>query len=223
MSNTVTSKHVIVIPMFRLGYSTLFDPRIETKDGKTKTTWDCIAMFDPNEIGLDMTIAGPDGGVYTGGLVALAYEALQLKEGNSAKFKDPPPPAVPKYRSPFRVGYEFKTPRPEYEGKIMSTLKSINKKPGIVFSDGKTTIENAQDLYPGCYCDAAVNAYCYNYQGSIGVTFGLRSIRKLKDGEPLVVTSNPEADFAAAPAKERYGIDNSSMFEAGKKNMIMNI
>lgn len=43
----------------------------------------------------------------------------------------------------------------------------------------------ADELYSGCYVDAMITAFAYDYEGRKGVSFGLRGIRKLANGDRL--------------------------------------
>lgn len=46
-------------------------------------------------------------------------------------------------------------------------------------------ILSAADIYAGCFARAFVACFAYDAAGNKGVSFGLRSIQKVADGEPL--------------------------------------
>ena len=61
-------------------------------------------------------------------------------------------------------------------------------------------IINKTDLYSGCYARVGINPYAYNYQGKKGISFGLNTIQKLRDGEPLGGERAKASDDFGAPA-----------------------
>lgn len=83
---------------------------------------------------------------------------------------------------------------PEYAGHWYLTA-SNTRKPGLIDRD-RDPITEESDLYSGCYARVSLNAYAYNYQGTKGVTFSLRNVQKLADGEAFGgVNTAPEDDF----------------------------
>jgi hypothetical protein len=83
---------------------------------------------------------------------------------------------------------------PEYAGHWYLTV-SNSRKPGLIDRD-RDPITEPSELYSGCYARVSMNAYAYNYEGTKGVTFSLRNVQKLADGEPLGgVNVAPEDDF----------------------------
>lgn len=71
---------------------------------------------------------------------------------------------------------------------------SSRNRPGVV-DRRKEPITDSTEVYSGCYARVSLNAFPYNYQGKIGVTFGLNHVQKLRDGEPLGGRSRAEDDF----------------------------
>jgi len=85
-------------------------------------------------------------------------------------------------------------------------------RPGIVQAwagaDGKPELVTVpSDIYSGCYMRACVNAYYWEYAGKVGVSFGLQSAQKLRDGEVISGgSSDPQEDFdAVAPPSASAG------------------
>jgi hypothetical protein len=75
-----------------------------------------------------------------------------------------------------------------------------NRRPGLVSKyagpDGKpTTIDNPDELYPGCVVRASLNAFAYDKAGSKGVSFGLNALQKLDEGERLDGRLRAEDEF----------------------------
>ena len=84
-------------------------------------------------------------------------------------------------RSPFRDGSEK-----EFDGYGPGTsyiTASSHSKPPALREDREEATK--EDLYPGCYVVAFVSPYAYDKKGNRGVAFGLDSIMKVADGEPL--------------------------------------
>ena len=78
---------------------------------------------------------------------------------------------------------------------------SSGTKPGVVDRNLDPIMDSAE-LYSGCYARVSLNCYPYNYEGKIGITFGLNHIQKLQDGESLSGRTKAEDDFDALPDDE---------------------
>lgn len=87
---------------------------------------------------------------------------------------------------------------PEYEGHwYMSVSAGERYKPGIVDRQMNPIID-AGELYSGCYGRVSLVPFAYNTQGNKGISFGLRNVQKLREGEPLGgVAGRAEDDFDA--------------------------
>ena len=57
-------------------------------------------------------------------------------------------------------------------------------------------ITDQDEFYSGCYGYASVSFYCYDNGVSKGVTCGLNSVLKSRDGERLGGGGNVESDYA---------------------------
>lgn len=101
-------------------------------------------------------------------------------------------------RLPFRDGAEK-----DYEGYADTTFCTASSKmrPGLVARD-MTPIISPEEFYGGCYARATIAAFAYDKAGNKGVSWGLRNIQKIKDGEPFSGRSKPEADFEPIPEPE---------------------
>lgn len=66
--------------------------------------------------------------------------------------------------------------------------------PPVLDVDG-TEMLTPSDLYSGCYARVSMEAFAYNSNGNKGVTFGLRAVKKVADGEPLGPVDNAADDF----------------------------
>lgn len=73
-------------------------------------------------------------------------------------------------------------------GKDVPKVVDLNLNPILIESD----------VYSGCYARVSVNFFAYSSLGKNGIGAGLRCVQKLRDGEPLGNTANPENDFGAA-------------------------
>lgn len=131
------------------------------------------------------------------------------------------------FNYPFRMGGEPGVPwlaKPEHLGKIIITMSSKPKfsetDPNVI-EYGAVGCCNAhgvsyepkeapQVIYSGCYCLATVTAFAYNKKTK-GVSFGLQSVRKIRDGEPLASGFNAEDDYADVKG-EAPDTDNSAEF-----------
>lgn len=98
-------------------------------------------------------------------------------------------------RLPFRDGSE--KDYDGYEGVTFCTASS-KMRPGLV-DQSRQAIISPEEFYGGCYARATIAAFAYDKAGNKGVSWGLRNIQKIRDGEPFSGRSKPEADFDAIP------------------------
>lgn len=98
-------------------------------------------------------------------------------------------------RLPFRDGSEK-----EYEGyeNVTFVTASTKQRPGLVDQNVQPII-NPEEFYGGCWARATVAAFAYDKAGNKGVSFGLRNVQKMRDGEAFSGRSKPESDFDAIP------------------------
>lgn len=167
---------------FRLSYPALLKPKFNKLSKKDE--YSCVAVF-PKDANLQ-------------NLKQLALEAIHKQWGTDNK-------TWPKnLRTPFRDQAEReyeqdgKMVMPEgYEkGAFFINLKSqINNKPGVVNQKTEDIIDET-DIYAGCWCRATVNAFTYDHAANKGVSFGLRNIQKLRDGDPLGGRTKAQDDFS---------------------------
>jgi hypothetical protein len=85
------------------------------------------------------------------------------------------------------------TDDPDQEGHWLLNVSAVNK-PGIVDRNLQPILDSTE-IYSGMYARVSVNAFPYNYQGKIGVTFGLNHVQKLADGDFMGGRSRAEDDF----------------------------
>jgi hypothetical protein len=84
---------------------------------------------------------------------------------------------------------------PEYEGHMFIAISSSEAYPPGIVDENLDPILDKSEVYSGCYARVSMDAYGYNNE-SKGVTFGLRNVKKVADGEFLGGgRSNPEDDF----------------------------
>lgn len=82
---------------------------------------------------------------------------------------------------------------PENEGHYVMGV-SANRKPGVV-DPQLDPITDEGDIYSGCYAQVSVDAFPYNAKGNKGVSFGLRNVMKVADGQAFGGVSRAEDDF----------------------------
>lgn len=85
------------------------------------------------------------------------------------------------------------TDNPENAGHWLLNVSGTTR-PGIVDKDLQQIIDPSE-IYSGMYARVSINSYPYNFNGKIGVTFGLNNVQKLEDGEFLGGRSSAADDF----------------------------
>lgn len=194
----------VLTPEFRLSFPHLITPREKDSGGKS---------FEATGIFLNPNAMTPQDQAKWVAMLELAKRAKLKKFPKSATTP------IPQFHQPFRYGtpeeYDL-TKYPEYAGMVIAPMRSNNRPVGVCklpFVNGKPTpVSDPMELYAGCYCIARVTAYAYDSHGKKGVTFGLQSIMKVREGEPLITLSNPDEDFKDVDPAD-FGVDNAAMFE----------
>ena len=87
---------------------------------------------------------------------------------------------------------------PEYEGNMYMDVSANIGYPPVVVDRQVRPILDPSEVYSGCYARVSMVAFVYNTAGKKGVSFCLRNVQKLEDGEALAGgRSDPEEDFDA--------------------------
>lgn len=77
------------------------------------------------------------------------------------------------------------TPKEGYAGHwVLKATSTAESKP-VVCDRERMPIENPSEVYPGCYVQAALFAYAWEYMGKQGIGFILDGVRKVKEGKSL--------------------------------------
>jgi len=108
---------------------------------------------------------------------------------------------------------------PECEGMIVVRASS-KFKPKVCDRDPNVEITSPEDIYPGCYCRASLQANAYEAKddkGRVvkkGVSFRLVGVQKWEEGEPFI--NRPEAtdlfDSLDDGSGDASNYDNDDMF-----------
>lgn len=195
----------VLTPEFQASYPALFEAK--KMEGATKAYFSVQAIFQTKE-----TAKSKEEGrsvVDIEPMKALARGVMAEKYGADRtkwpKFGDGANGTV---KLPFRSGEEAgKKDKKGYGAGI--TFVEFKKpgdqvRPGIVGSkagpDGKPELITVpSDVYGGCYMRAKINPYFWEVGGKMGISFGIQSLQKLRDGEPFGGASDAQADFDAIP------------------------
>ena len=105
---------------------------------------------------------------------------------------------------------------PWYEGKCIIPLRSRRIKPDIAHIVGNkaVTLDDWSRVYSGCWAIPTCTAYAYDYKGKKGVSFGLATLCKTRDDEPLGAHHDAERDFDDLDVSKF--VDNSKLFGKSK-------
>lgn len=169
-----TKKPQITTPEFRVSFPNVFTPRAAAEGQEPKYS---IQMLFPKT-----TDIGP---------LRQAVAAVLVEKFGADKTKWPK-----NLKLPFRDGAEK-----DYEGYgpgVVFISATSKMKPGLVDQNVQPILD-PNEFYAGCYARATVSAYYYDRAGNKGVSFGLRNIQKLRDGEAIAGKNKPENDFDAIP------------------------
>lgn len=159
-----------ITPEFRVSFPAIFEPK--AFQGQ-KPKFSLVMLFDkkidlskPSQVGKDGKPIG----------VSMKHAAF-----NAAVEEWGPKDKWPKnLKLPFRDGEE-KPDLQGYENTIFVSATSMIQ-PGLV-NQALQKIISPSEFYAGCYARAEVFAFTYDVSGNRGVSFGLRNIQKIRDGE----------------------------------------
>lgn len=96
-------------------------------------------------------------------------------------------------KTPLRDGDVERSGQEEYAGHYFLNARSI-RQPGIFDKDGHEILDSTE-IYSGCYGRVSLDFYAYNKAGNKGITVGINSVMKLKDGEPFGGPRRSADDF----------------------------
>jgi hypothetical protein len=188
----------MVTGIFRVSYAHVFKP--EDRDEGEKKVWSVTGIFDPKD-------------------PLLAEMREMAKKCGLAKW-----PKKKGWILPFRNGVEKDddNPRgydleknPEYKGKVIVKLSSYGRPIKLVYNKVDETgqriaIEDEAHFYSGCYARAYVTCFAFDNPKKQGVSFGVSSIVKIRDGEPLINMADPTKEFESIKPED-YDADNSDL------------
>jgi hypothetical protein len=176
-NNDKSSKNTqIMTPKFRVSFPSVFQPK-ESMNAGGEPKYGIVMLFDTKDPAVAKGLEQ---------MKAAARAAATEKWGaDTSKW--------PKgLRLPFRKGEEK-----DYDGYgpgIIFVNASSKMKPGLVDQNVQPIIDPSE-FYGGCYARATVNAFAYDTSGNRGISFGLRNIQKVADGDSFSGKSAPEKDF----------------------------
>lgn len=155
-------------PKFRVSFPQLFEPKgFEGQDPK----YSVVMLFDKKT---DLTP-----------LKEAAFNAAKEKFGEKSKW--------PKsFKMPFRDGDE-KADSKGYAGTIFVTATS-KKRPGVVNQKLEDVLDK-EEIYAGCYARAVLIAFAYDVSGNKGVSFSLKHVQKVGDGEKFSGGKSAREEF----------------------------
>lgn len=171
------------------------DPALKVVTGECRLSYvhlfEAFTSFENQEPKFSTVLLIPKTDKVTLAAIEAAQKAARLI-GKDTKWKGKLPPNL---KNTLHDGDEEADleANPEYAGHMFMTVANKTK-PGIV-DRRKNKIEDATEVYSGCYARVSMNAYPYAAAGNNGVSFGLNNVQKLRDGEPLAGGSSADADF----------------------------
>jgi hypothetical protein len=196
-------------PVFRASYPNLFTPRAAQAGAELKYSLTMIfpkVMTDPTEKALmdALKAAVAKAAVDKWGPDKAKWPTKKLDLGNG-EFR-----VVSAINSPWHDGVE--KDQPGYGADVVYAAASAKAayKPGLVNAQNQDIIQ-PNEFYAGCYARAIVTVFAYSNQ-RLGVSFGLRAVQKVRDGEPMGGSVNAADVFDAiqAPAGAPAGAAGSA-------------
>ncbi len=113
-------------------------------------------------------------------------------------------PAVPSFKNPLRDG-DLERPEDEVYAGCYFINANSNRMPVVAAANGRPVQPldlTEEHMYSGCYGNASVNFFPFNYEGTIGVGCGLNGVQKVRDGERLAGIPDPNSMFSAVESED---------------------
>ena len=173
----------IITPAFRVAYSNVWEPRTNETTGQK--SYSVCMIFSKST---DLT---------------------EMKDACRAFLRDKFGKDIPKgVKIPFRDGDKERDTkkRPEFKNSIFVNAKT-KFRPDII-DRHKEPIVDEDDFYSGCYARASVNVYWFENKGNKGLSFGLRNLQKLRDGEKLSAGRDATQDFEEVDSMSSVGLED---------------
>ena len=176
----------ITTPVFRVSFPAVFEPTHMDKNAAEKDKRYKITMIFDKKTDIS----------------SLKKIALDAAVGKWGADKTKWPKGMNKT---FRDGAEKDTDG--FGDGVIFCSATSKMRPGLVDGDTQPIIDQSE-FYGGCYARATVTAFAYVF-GKQGVTFGLRNIQKVKDGELFSSRTKAEEDFDSIKAPANDGADSA--------------
>ncbi len=171
----------LLTPVGRVSFPHLFEP---TLNDQGKKSWSLVLVFDKAAQATD------------------EYKAMvaAVETAASEKFGQKIPSGVKRKSLEPKSGYPFTATaaKEQYfgwaeDGSVMVTLSS--RYAPLALDRDKTELLDPEAIYAGCYARASYSCYSYSASGNEGVSFGLRAVQKVKDGEAIGGSRASANDF----------------------------
>ncbi len=193
------------VPPFRVSFPQVFQPKAVVAGQEAKYS---ISMLFPKTVTAEYcALFGVSLDEWTRQMNALKAAVTQV-----AIAKWGPREKWPKgICSPWHAGTE--KDYDGYDDKVFYASASSKIKPGLVDSKMNPIIE-PNEFGGGDYARATVTVFAYDNMKK-GVSFGLRNIQKLRDGERFGGASKPEDDFGAIDTPQETATAGAGASELG--------
>lgn len=171
---------------------------------KCRLAW--TALFTPS------AMKGGDGGDAKYQVTLLIPKTANidvLKEAAAAAAKEKFGDKGKGIRSPFRKSEEKEQLADIAEDFPYYITARSKDRPGVVGPNGKR-VDDPEQVYPGRWAKASIQAFAYDAKGNKGVSFGLQNVQLLDNDEPLAIGGSRVAAEAEFEAVEGAGDDGKS-------------
>jgi len=106
-----------------------------------------------------------------------------IDEAGKAAFKNRP------FNLPIHDGNKRAEKFPEFKDQYYINASNYKYVSAI---NGRKEIIDPEEIYSGCYVNATLAFYTYDYRGNTGVGVSLNMVQKVRDGERLDEGTNPD-------------------------------
>ncbi len=186
MTDKIANPKLVKSPLCRISYPWVFKKQ-QFKDGKEQYN---LVMLIPKTEGVSRANKDPKMKPMYTALKAAAVEKWAGQDLAKMKLKFP-------VKDGDKETDKSGDPKPECTG-MWVVAASSDHRPGIVEADGQTYIEeDSNHFYAGVWAFVSLNGYAWDYKdfAKRGVSFGLRNVQKVKDGERLGGITAAHDDF----------------------------
>lgn len=182
MADTTPNPMKVVTPEVRLAFVHLLEPFSNDPDKDPK--YSCVVMIPKTDQATIQRLA--------------AAQQAAAEDGKNKKFGGRIPPNLKSTIHDGDTEMDLEA-YPEFAGHYFLTTTANTKFPPQIVDRALNPVLDHQRVYSGVWARVSMVAFAFNTQGNRGISFGLRNVQIVRDGERFSGGASASDDFEALP------------------------